>query len=226
VIAEPIVANNACIMPTDGYLQMLRDQCTRRGIVLIFDEIVTGFRIAVGGAQELFGVQPDIAVFSKALGGGLPTSAFAGRRDIMNLVAANTVKHGGTYNGNPICAAAALHTLRMIAEDETRASIDAVGDAIIESIRRAASDNGVDCIVQGLGSMFQVVFGTGEPLRHYRDVLKTDQKRYAAFRHELLKQGIHSNSSGLACWFVSAAHTQEDVEITGGAIENAMRSIA
>ncbi len=112
VIAEPIVANNACIMPAPGYLELLRDECTRRGIVLIFDEIVTGFRLAPGGAQDYFGVVPDLAVYSKALGGGLPISAFAGIRKVMEPIGENTVKHGGTYNGNSLCAAAALAVLR------------------------------------------------------------------------------------------------------------------
>jgi glutamate-1-semialdehyde 2,1-aminomutase len=226
VIAEPIVANNACIMPRDGYLETLRDECSRRGILLIFDEIVTGFRIAPGGAQEYFGVSPDIAVFSKALGGGFPISAFAGTKPIMDPVAANTVKHGGTYNGNPLCAAAALHTLRMLNDPATQIRIARHGEALMHSIRRSARDHGVDCIVQGVGSMFQVVFGATEPLGHYRDLLNTDAPRYAAFRHALLEQGLQINASGYACWFISAAHTDEDLELAAAAIDQSMRHIA
>lgn len=229
VVAEPIVANNACIMPRPGYLKSLREQCNSRGIVLIFDEIVTGFRIARGGAQEMFGVIPDIAVYSKAIGGGLPISAFAGKRSVMDGVAANRVKHGGTYNGNPLCAAAALHTLQQLDQPAMLDRLREAGECLMERIRRAAYDRSVSCIVQGAGSMFQVVFGNfggGAGLRHYRDLLKADTARFAAFRHTLLEQGIHANSSGLACWFTSAAHTKQDAEITINAIDIAMGAVA
>jgi glutamate-1-semialdehyde 2,1-aminomutase len=227
VIAEPIVANNACIMPRTGYLELLREECTKRGIVLIFDEIVTGFRTSPGGAQDLFGVIPDIAVYSKALGGGLPISAFAGKRPIMDLVAANTVKHGGTYNGNPVCAAAALRTLQALSEPSVIDRIRHAGEAVMEAIRRSAADEGVPCVVQGVGSMFQVLFnGSGQAPTQYRQLLECDVNRYAAFRHSLLQQGIHMNSSGSACWFVSAAHTPSDTEIACRAVEIAMRAIA
>ena len=185
VVAEPIVANNACVMPQPGYLQFLRQQCDSRGIVLIFDEIVTGFRVARGGAQEMFGVIPDVAVYSKAIGGGLPISAFAGKRSVMEGVAANRVKHGGTYNGNPLCAAAALHTLRQLDQPAVQDRLREAGECLMERIRRAAYDRSISCIVQGAGSMFQVIFGTfpaGRALRHYRDLLHADTKRFAAFR--------------------------------------------
>jgi glutamate-1-semialdehyde 2,1-aminomutase len=227
VIAEPIVANNACIMPNDGYLELLRDECTQRGIVLIYDEIVTGFRIAPGGAQEVFGVIPDLAVYSKAIGGGLPLSAFAGRKKIMDLIAANTVKHGGTYNGSPLCATAALHTLQTLAQPAVIDHMRDSGETIMEAIRRSAKDNGITCVVQGAGSMFQLIFNAdGIAPQHYRDLDRADTRRYAAFRQSLLENGIHSNSSGLACWFVSAAHTAEDVRITVSAIERAMKAAA
>jgi glutamate-1-semialdehyde 2,1-aminomutase len=226
MIAEPIVANNACTMPRDGYLEFLRDECARRDIVLIFDEIVTGFRIAPGGAQEALGVIPDIAVFSKALGGGLPISAFAGRRKIMEPIAANTVKHGGTYNGNPLCAAAALHTLRTLADPAMQQRMTGIGQSAMEAIVRSAKDRGVSCTVQGLGSMFQVIFGVDKPLAHYRDILNADTKKFAAFHWELLRRGIHINGGGSACWFVSAAHDSTDAQITAAAIEAAMHAIS
>jgi glutamate-1-semialdehyde 2,1-aminomutase len=226
VVAEPIVANNGCLMPTPGYLELLREECTRRGLVLIFDEIVTGFRVAPGGAQELFGVVPDLTVLSKALGAGFPISAFGGAKKIMDPVAANTVKHGGTYNGSPLCATAALYSVTRLNEKESRDQMNRVGDALIEAIRKSAHDNGVKCVVQGLGSMFQVVFGFDRPLRHYRDSMKADTKKYAAFHNSLLMDGIHANSSGLACWFVSPAHTEEDVKVTVAAIEKAIVAVA
>ena len=225
VVAEPIVANNACLMAKPGFLELLRDECTRRKIVLIFDEIVTGFRVAPGGAQQLLGVPADLAVYAKAIGGGMPLAAFAGRRDIFEPVAANIVKHGGTYNGNPICAAAGLATLRKLAREDVQEQLRGHGELLIDAIRRAAKYNGIDCIVQGMGTMFQVIFAAEAPV-HYRDLAKADTKRYARFRQELLRCGIHINSSGLACWFVSAAHTDEDARIATAAIDRAMTSIA
>jgi len=225
IVAEPIVANNACIMPGDGYLSRLREECDQRGIVLIFDEIVTGFRTAPGGAQELFDIQSDIAVFSKALGGGLPISAFAGKRKIMDAVAANTVKHGGTYNGNPLCAVAALHTLRTLAREDVQESIRSCGETIMEGIRRSAADNKIPCVVQGLGSMFQVVFMSDAP-RNYRDLWKADTALFSRFRHGLLENGVHINNGPLACWFVTAAHQIEETAITVAAIDTVMRGLA
>lgn len=227
VIAEPIVANNACTMPAPGFLEILREECTRRGIVLIFDEIVTGFRLAPGGAQDIFGVLPDLAVFSKALGGGLPLSAFGGRRDIMEPVAQNVVKHGGTYNGNPLCAAAALATLRELARPGTFDRIKLAGDTIAESIRKAAHDFNVPCAVQGLGGMFQVVFSdSGRPLRHYRDLLSSDTARFAAFWQGMLDRRVHLNSSPSACWFVSAAHGENELAHVTQAVHESMQAIA
>jgi glutamate-1-semialdehyde 2,1-aminomutase len=223
IVAEPIVANNACIMPQPGYLAALREECDRRKIVLIFDEIVTGFRTSPGGAQDLFDVIPDIAVYSKALGGGLPLAAFAGRRDIMEMVAANTVKHGGTYNGNPLCAASALYTLQQLNDPAVRGRIDTAGRTIMEAIVRTSHDRGIPCIVQGHPSMFQVVFNAdGKAPLNYRELQTADTGRYANFRQNLLERGIHSNSSGLACWFVSTAHTAEDTAITVAAIEESL----
>ncbi|MGA2230197.1 MAG: aspartate aminotransferase family protein [Tepidisphaeraceae bacterium] len=225
VVAEPIVANNACMMPQEGFLELLREECTRRGILLIFDEIVTGFRVAPGGAQELLGIPSDLTAFAKALGGGMPLAAFAGRKEFMAPVAANVVKHGGTYNGNPICAAAGLATLRNLAREDVQERLRGHGERLMEAIRRAGRDYRVPCVVQGLGSMFQVIFISGQP-RHYRDLFAADTVRYGAFRQELLVRGIHANSSGLACWFVSAAHTHEDGDVAVRAIDEAMAAVA
>jgi len=225
VVCEPMVANNSCLMPEPGFLEHLRDECTRRKIVLIFDEIVTGFRVASGGAQELLDVPADLAVYAKALGGGTPLAAFAGRRDILEAVAANKVKHGGTYNGNPLCAAAGLATLRKLAREDVQERLRKHGQILIEAMERAAHDLSIDCVVQGMGTMFQIVF-TNHAVRHYRDLFTADAKRYAAFRQSLLELGIHSNSSGMACWFVSAAHTDDDAQITAAAIAEAMKAAA
>ncbi|WP_405996883.1 aspartate aminotransferase family protein [Streptomyces sp. NBC_00829] len=226
VICEPIVANNACTMPDAGFLDLLRDECTARGIVLIFDEVCTGFRTGPGGAQALFEVLPDLAVFSKALGGGLPIAAFAGRREVMEPLARGEVKHGGTYNASPLCATAALVTLRALNDPAVTKRIDEIGRRVMETVRRAARDRGVPCAVQGLGAMFQVVFSPdGTPTRRYRDLLLADQPRYDAFRHELLKRGVHTNAYAMACWFVPATVTDDDLTATCRAVEEAFAEL-
>ncbi|MFE3070110.1 aspartate aminotransferase family protein [Streptomyces sp. NPDC059247] len=222
VICEPIVANNACTMPAPGFLNLLREECTARDVVLVFDEVCTGFRTGPGGAQTMFGVVPDLAVFSKALGGGLPIAAFAGQRHVMEPMARGHVKHGGTYNASPLCATSALVTLRELNRPDVGKRIEESGRRVMEAIRRAAHDRRVPCAVQGVGGMFQVVFTPdGAPTRQYRDLLGTDQARYDAFRHELLKRGIHTNAYGMACWFVSAAVTEDELDATCGAVEEA-----
>ncbi|MFJ8334877.1 aspartate aminotransferase family protein [Streptomyces sp. NPDC094437] len=226
VICEPIVANNACTMPDPGYLELLRDECTTRGIVLVFDEVCTGFRTGPGGAQAMFGVEPDLAVFSKALGGGLPIAAFAGRRHVMEPLAQGHVKHGGTYNSSPLCATSALITLRRLNRPETTKRIEDTGRRIMETIQRAAHDRRIPCSVQGVGAMFQTVFTPdGAPTRQYRDLLHADQARYHAFRHELLKRGVHANAYGMACWFVAATVTEEEVAVTCEAVEEAFAAL-
>lgn len=226
VICEPIVANNACVMPLPGYLETLRDECSRRGIVLVFDEVCTGFRTGPGGAQALFGVVPDLAVYAKALGGGLPIAAFVGRDDIMREVGTNRIKHGGTYNGSPLCATGALVTLTLLADPDVTARIDAAGLRVMEAVRRAAKDHALPCAVQGVGAMFQVVFTPdGAALRNYRDLAAADDARYAAFRHALLERGVHVNAVGSACWFVSAALTEDDVTATCTAVDEAFAVI-
>ena len=223
VIAEPMVANNACIMPEDGYLEFLREECTRRGIVLIFDEIVTGFRARKGGSQEYFGITSDLAVFSKALGGGMPISAFAGKREIMDPIAKNTVKHGGTYNGNPIVAVSALETLRAVSQKGVLEKLNEKGLDIMDTIRKEAHDNGIPCVVQGIGSMFQVVFTERKKLTHYRDLFDADVKRFGVFRDSLLMHGVHINSSFSACWFLSVAHNSNDIDKVKESIRFAMK---
>jgi glutamate-1-semialdehyde 2,1-aminomutase len=227
VICEPIVANIACTMPAPGYLETLRDECTKRGIVLIFDEICTGFRTGPGGAQTLFGVVPDLAVYSKALGGGLPIAAFAGRQDILAQVATNRIKHGGTYNGSPLCATAALATLTELTDPAVTQKIDDAGEHVMEAIRKASRDQGVPCAVQGVGAMFQAVFSAdGAPIRQYRDTFDLDTHRYDLFRHALLQRGIHINASALACWFICSVLTDEDIDRACTAVHEAFAEIA
>lgn len=226
VICEPIVANNACTMPAPGYLELLRELCTAYGVPLIFDEVCTGFRTGPGGAQGLYQVVPDLAVFAKALGGGVPIAAFAGRRALMEPLAEGRVKHGGTYNASPLCATAALTTLRALADPATTGWMEEAGRRIMAAVRRAAHDRGVPCAVQGVGAMFQVVFTPdGAPTRNYRELLAADRGRYDVFRHELLRRGVHVNAYGAACWFVAAAVTEDEVAATCAAVDGAFAAL-
>lgn len=227
VICEPIMANNACAMPVPGYLETLREECTRRGILLIFDEVCTGFRTGPGGAQALFGVIPDLAVYAKALGGGLPIAAFVGRQDVMSEIGANRIKHGGTYNGSPLCAAGALVTLGELGDPAVTAHIDAAGTRVMETIRRAARDRRIPCVVRGVGAMFQVVFSADDAsTRAGGGPAVNDDARYALFRYALLERGIHVNAAGSACWFVSAALTDDDVAAACAAVDAAFVLLA
>jgi len=225
IIAEPLVANNACIMPIPGYLELLREESSRRGIILIFDEIVTGFRVAPGGAQEMYGITCDIAVYSKAIGGGMPISAFAGKREFMDPIAKNTVKHGGTYNGNPICSVAALETLKIVNDQKSLTKAYNSGNELIETIRKEAKDNNVKCIIQGVGPMFQVLFTEREKITNYRHLFDADTAKFGVFRDTVLEHGLHINGSYSACWFVSTVHTKDDAKIAKKAIHEGMKRI-
>lgn len=194
--------------------------------MLVFDEVCTGFRTGPGGAQAMFDVVPDLAVFSKALGGGLPVAAFAGLRHVMEPLAQGRVKHGGTYNAWPLCATSALVTLRELNRPDVINRIENRGRRLMEPIRRAAHDRHVPCAVQGVGAMFQTVFTPdGTPTRQYRDLLRTEQARYHSFRRELLKRGVHTNAYGMACWFVPSAVTEDDLDATCKAIEEAFAAM-
>ena len=228
IICEPVVANNSCIMPKPNYLEFIREECNKRNIILIFDEVVTGFRLAAGGAQQCFNVIPDLTIFSKALGGGFPISAFCGKHEIMTLVGNNTVKQGGTYNSNPLCTAAALATLRSIEKPETLKHIHESGNMLSEAAKKAAIDFSVPIIVHNAGGIFQIIFTDREaPIYNYRDVLHSaDKNKYEIFVQSLLDQGIYANPNGNACWFTSSAHNQDDIHRTCEAIRTSIKKVS
>jgi glutamate-1-semialdehyde 2,1-aminomutase len=214
IIAEPIVCNCSCLMPTPGYLQKIRELARRYGIVLIFDEVITGFRVSLGGAQSVFRVIPDIATFGKALGGGLPISLVAGRADILNLISDRRVVHAGTFNGNPLALAAALATLRVLSANNGAALIRArrLGEALISGIRDQAAREGIPLLINGVGTAFHISFTTRSEMRNYWETLDCDIYARDYFIKELLQQGVYLLPDGR--WYVSAVHTQRDVEVT------------
>lgn len=209
VITEPVMCNSGCIMPQDGYLKGLRSLCSFYGTVLIFDEVITGFRLGMSGAQGYFGVTPDLATFGKAMANGFPISALAGRAEIMAHVAQGTALHAGTMNsGNPTVAAAQA-TLRILERDQVHHQLFARGAELAEGLRRVSSEAGHPLRVEGPGPMFHAGFSAAEQVRDYRDTLSYDTAKYGRFVAGMQQRGIRIIGRGL--WYISAAHTTDDV---------------
>jgi glutamate-1-semialdehyde 2,1-aminomutase len=221
IITEPVMLNTGGILPKQGYLQHLRRVTKAHNIVLIFDEVITGFRVALGGAQELYDVEPDLSVFAKALGAGFPVAALAGRREIMELFASGRVNHSGTYNANLVSISAALAALRELSADGQAAygRINALGRTLMEGIAASARRCGVDLQISGLPSAFHTCFA-GHPIHDYATYSRADHKRLGLFLAALLECGVRPTGRGT--WFVSAAHTDSDIVSTLDAVERAL----
>jgi len=218
VIMEPVLCNSGCILPQPGYLAQVREICTRHGALLLFDEIITGFRIAPGGAQSFYEVIPDLATFGKAVGGGVTLSVITGRHQIMELPYTNGVAFGGTFNGNPLSLAGALAALEEISRDDGAAlrRANETGVALMEGIRRIAQERGLPLLVSGFGAAFAIHFTPRSELREYRDVLDDDGDALRRFLRRLLAEGIHCLPDGR--FYVSAVHGLREVEATLQAI--------
>ena len=220
VICEPILCNTGVIEPEPGFLEAVRSLSAANGSVLIFDEVITGFRVAYGGAQAVTGVTPDLAVFAKAMGSGFPIAALVGRRDLMELTSSG-VLHGGTYNANASSVAAANATLATLAADDGAAyrRIEAVGARLIDGLRGHAERLGSDLLVQGRPAAFNTTFGTG-PVRDYRGYAATDRARQRLFLRALQDRGVRVTARGT--WFLSAAHDEADIDATLDAAADAL----
>ncbi|HVK05098.1 MAG TPA: aminotransferase class III-fold pyridoxal phosphate-dependent enzyme, partial [Armatimonadaceae bacterium] len=215
IITEPVMCNNGCIPPGPGYLEGLRALCDHYGCLLIFDEVITGFRLGLSGAQGYYGVTPDLAVFGKAMASGYPISVLAGREKYLRLLAEGTVIHAGTMNsGNP-SVAAALATLEVLERDDVHARLHRLGARLRDGLRAAARDAGQPLRVQGPGPMFHAGFALpgreDAPVRDLRGALDAyDRPKYAAFVAEMQERGVRLIGRGL--WYVSAAHTEGEIE--------------
>jgi glutamate-1-semialdehyde 2,1-aminomutase len=210
VLTEPVMCNSGCIEPEKDFLPGLRRLCDQYGIVLIFDEVITGFRLDLGGAQAFYGVTPDLAVFGKAMASGYPISVLAGKRPLMQRIADGRVIHAGTMNsGNP-SVAAALATIEVLEQERVHEKLWALGGRLVAGLRQAARDTGQPLLVQGPGPMFHAGFADETPVRDYRDTLRYDKARYADFVRRMQERGIRLIGRGL--WYVSAAHTAEEVD--------------
>jgi len=221
IITEPILCNSSCLMPLPGYLQALRKLATRYGVVLIFDEVITGFRVAPGGAQSLFGVVPDLAIFGKAVAGGFPLSVVVGKKEFMDLIPQKRVTHAGTFNGNPVSLAAARATLGVLNArgGAPLKSARKLGERLIAGIGRLAEEGEIPLLINGVGTAFHLSFTVRSEMRNYRDTLDADTQKRDAFLEAMLQEGVYLLSDGR--WYVSAAHTQADIELALKAVRKA-----
>jgi len=220
IITEPIMCNNGCILPQQGFLSGLRQLCDQYGIALIFDEVITGFRVGLGGAQQHFGITPDLSIFAKAMGSGYPISAVVGKRQWMELIEQGKVIHAGTMNsGNPTVAAA-LATIRVLEREKPYERMYALGKRLMYGLREAAKQSGQNLMVQGLGPMFVTYFGDHGSAIDYRDTLKADKAKLSKFIAGLHDSGIRVIGRGL--WYISAAHTEEDINLAVAAAERVL----
>jgi len=224
VIVEPIPANAGLIPPLPGFLETMRELCTTHGTVLIFDEVMTGFRLARGGAQELLGVRPDLSCFGKVIGGGLPVGAFGGRAEIMDYLAPlGPVYQAGTLSGNPLAMAAGLTQLRLLEEQHIFAKLEKLGAQLETEIRAALKSAGLDYSFYRYGSMFCLFF-TGRPVHQLSDAKTSDLEHFSRFFHALLAKGIYLAPSQFETGFISAAHTTQDIEETSRAMREALQA--
>ena len=215
IIVEPIAGNMNMVPPVDGFHETLREECTRAGALLIFDEVMTGFRVAKGGAQSLYGVDPDITTLGKVIGGGMPAAAYAGRADVMSSIAPDgPVYQAGTLSGNPVAMAAGLKTLELIDNDDFWTGLSAKTARLMEGIAAAASDAGIPVSVEHAGGMFGLVFTDAGPVRTYEQVASADIERFRAFFHGMLAAGIYMAPSAFEAGFVSNAHSDDDLDET------------
>jgi glutamate-1-semialdehyde 2,1-aminomutase len=237
VLVEPVAANMGVVPPADGFLQELRHLCSQNDAILIFDEVITGFRLARGGAQELFAILADITCLGKIIGGGLPIGAVGGRANIMDMLApTGPVYQAGTLSGNPIATAAANATLDILnSKFEIRNSkfrakgtayeyLESIAAALEAGLTDAAKQAAVPVTINRVGSIMSCFF-TDRPVRNFADVKSTDVKQFKRFFTEMLKQGIYLAPSAYEAMFVSLAHTKEDIEKTVEAAQNSFRGI-
>jgi glutamate-1-semialdehyde 2,1-aminomutase len=222
VICEPILCNSGCIPPDDGFLDRLRAVTHEAGTVLIFDEVITGFRVHLQGAQGLYGVEPDLATYAKAIGAGTPLSALAGKARYMDLVASGQVVHAGTLNGNPIALAAAHAALTVLARDDgaVYGEIARRGERVRAGLEKILRRVGFDVVTSGVGSVFQVSFMTRRA-HTYRETMAADAARYNDFAIGMLDEGVLLLPDGR--WYMSAAHTDADVDFTLSAADRVVR---
>ncbi len=223
VMMEPIMFNTGSIEPADGYLDGVRAACDRHGVVLILDEVISGFRVAPGGAAERYGVEPDLATYGKAMAGGWPVSALVGRADLMDRFGTGEVNHSGTFNASVMACAAVEATMRRLIDDPPYEHVTSLGTRLMAGIRELADQHSLELNVQGVPMGFHVGFGPG-PVTSYRDLASFDNQRYGELCDLLIAHGVWVAGRGI--WYVSAAHDDTDVAETLDRVAMAMKELA
>jgi glutamate-1-semialdehyde 2,1-aminomutase len=226
LIVEPVAGNMGVVPPKPGWLQAARDLTKKHGVLLILDEVMTGFRVAPGGAQALYGVTPDLSCFGKVIGGGLPVGAYGGRSDLMDRIApAGPVYQAGTLSGNPLAMRAGIETLDILAEAGTYERLETISARLAAGLAAAAQEAGIPAVVNRVGSMLTGFFTSG-PVVDYQTAARSDTKRYARFFHAMLARGVYLAPSQFEAAFVSTAHDEALVDGTIAAAADAMKEVA
>jgi glutamate-1-semialdehyde 2,1-aminomutase len=226
IIVEPVAGNMNCIPPTPGFLEGLRQVCDEFGTVLIFDEVMTGFRVALGGAQAHYGVTPDLTTFGKVIGGGLPVGAFGGKREVMEHIAPlGPVYQAGTLSGNPIAMAAGLATLKLIQTPGFHEQLSTSTSKLVAGLKQAADDAGVPMTTNHVGGMFGLFFTEDKQVDFYEQVANSNQERFKQFFHAMLDRGVYLAPSAFEAGFLSAAHGDKEIDFTINAAKEAFASL-
>ena len=226
VIIEPVVGNMGCVPPQPGYLEAIRKLSQANGTLLIFDEVMTGFRLARGGAQELYGITPDITTLGKIIGGGLPVGAYGGRRELMNHIApAGPIYQAGTLSGNPLSMTAGLVTLRRLRDKSVYERLENASRKLCEGLAAEASEAGINTVINRVGSMWTSFFTHGQ-VTNWETANRSSREQYGKFFHAMLAEGVYLAPSQFEAAFVSLAHTDDVIEQTVAAATNALKTIA
>ena len=226
IIVEPVAGNMNCIPPLPGFLETLRSECDKSGTVLIFDEVMTGFRVALGGAQALYDVKPDLTTLGKVIGGGMPVGAFGGKREIMEKISPlGPVYQAGTLSGNPIAMTAGLKTLELISETDFYSKLTAKTEALVSGLKIRAATAGVSVTTNQVGGMFGLFFSDAENVSDFAQSMACNQEQFRRFFHAMLDRGIYLAPSAFEAGFVSAAHSDEDLQQTLDAAEESFAEV-
>jgi glutamate-1-semialdehyde 2,1-aminomutase len=225
IIVEPIAGNMGVVLPEKGFLEGLRKICDEKGILLLFDEVISGFRASYGGAQEVYGIKADLTCLGKIIGGGLPVGAYGGKREIMERVAPlGGVYQAGTLSGNPLAMTAGIETLEILKSKKIYQDLEKKTSYLTEGISKCAEDRGIPLTINQTRAMLTLFFTEG-PVRDYRSAKRSDTKRFAQFFIEMMNQGIYLPPSQFEAWFLSLAHTQKDLDKTIEACDHVFRKI-
>ncbi|MDP3755797.1 glutamate-1-semialdehyde 2,1-aminomutase [Polaromonas sp.] len=226
IIVEPVAGNMNCVPPAPGFLQGLREQCDKHGVVLIFDEVMTGFRVALGGAQAHYGITPDLSTFGKIIGGGMPVGCFGGKREIMSCIAPlGPVYQAGTLSGNPLAMAAGLTTLKLISAPGFHATLSGYTSLMLQGLQERADAAGIPFVTTQAGGMFGLYFSGADDIVTFDDVMASDAERFKRFFHLMLDGGVYLAPSAFEAGFTSIAHGETELKITLDAAERAFAKL-